>query len=397
MFFPTAPISFSIELTYSCPNRCRGCANGWNTDRQQYLKEWKALLDAIAPPQHRQKYAELIRISGGEPTLHQDFQQIIEYLESFDVAYAVFTSGRWHKDILPVCRGKKNLMGLLVSLYGADAASHNSFVQAEGAFEETCVSIQRAVAAGLEVFSNTVLTQKNCEQVEELIALSQTLGASYAVFNRFLGPPNPLEPQEDTLRAALAFIEQQQRQGVHCRLGNTVPPCFMENSSDGANSGIEHCVIAPGGWVRPDSTMPYMLGNVLTQDIEAIWQSEQAQHYRASLPAECLHCAALSDCRGGYRLPTTEQNFAPDPLMRKALPQLPARPLELDPLWKPRPLFSLRKGLVTRYSYSVPIDERAYPLLQALNGTTSLYDLQQRFGEDCLDFIGYLYHKRFIC
>ena len=97
MFAPSSPISFSIELTYSCNQHCSGCANVWTNERHQQLKAWRTLLDKIAPPDNRKKYAELIRITGGEPTLHSEFFEIIEYLDTFDIPYAIFTTGRWKK------------------------------------------------------------------------------------------------------------------------------------------------------------------------------------------------------------------------------------------------------------------------------------------------------------
>jgi radical SAM protein with 4Fe4S-binding SPASM domain len=402
MFFPAAPISFSVELTYACPNRCRGCANVWHENRQESLADWKTLLDRIAPPSHRQKYAELIRITGGEPALHKDFPQIIEYLDSFDVAYAVFTTGRWQSDVVAVCRNRQNLAGLLISLHGSTAETHNAFVQSETAFAETCASIRQAAAAGIEVFTNTVLTRAACHQLEDIIALSQELGASCAVFNRYLGQPDPtMEPEEDVLRKAVASIEQQKRQGAPCRLGNCVPPCFADNSFDGANSGIEHCVVSPNGEVRPDSTMRHVFGNLFEQSIETVWQSEAAQQYRASLPETCLQCVALLSCRGGYRLSSGEERFLPDPLMRQPITETSPCLVTLDPQSRPNPLFNIRHEsfglLLTRSSYSLPVQPQALPLVAAIDGQKTVVQLQKQFGEDALDFIAYLYKNGFVC
>ena len=394
MFYPSTPISISVELTYACPNSCQGCANALSKNKQEQLQDWKLLLDRIAPPEHRSKYAE--------PTLHKDFPAIIKYIDSFDIDYAVFTSGRWQNDLLPLFKSCNNLTGLLISLHGKDAATHDPFVQAKNAFAEACTTIQRVTEAGIEVFTNSVLTKDVCEQLDDIITLSQKLGANYTVFNRFLGPPHHQEPDEETLRHTLAAIEEYQRQGVRCRLGNSVPPCFIETSSEGANSGIEHCVISPQGWVRPDSTMPYILGNLFEDSIETIWQAHKAQHYRESLPTPCLQCIALPQCRGGYRLPIRDgQEFQPDRLMKEPLTQIPIHQVDLNPQWKPAPLFiNIRKEefgyLLTRYNYSIPASPQAYPLLTAIDGTMTLAQLADQFGADCLDFIGYLYQNRFI-
>lgn len=313
----------------------------------------------------------------------------------------MFTSGRWQHDLLPLFKQQKHLTGLLISLHGADPETHNNFVQAENAFEETCKTIQRATNAGIEVFTNSVLTRQVCEQLDDIIRVSQELGANHAVFNRYLGPPHPQEPDDSALRKAISSLEKYKEQGVPCRLGNSVPPCFIESSAEGANSAIEHGVISPLGEVRPDSTMPYIFGNIFDEDIETIWKSDKAVSYRDSLPKACLQCAALPQCRGGYRLPTENQDFQPDRLMREPLTEAPSYHMSLDPQWKPTPLFKqIRKEpfgyLITRYNYSIPVSQQAHPLITALDGKTTLEQLEQRFGKDCLEFIGYLFQNGFV-
>ncbi len=401
MFSLSAPISFSVELTNACPNSCQGCANAWSKKHQKTLKDWKTAIDRIAPPKNRSKYAELIRLTGGEPTLHHDFQAIIEYVDSFGIDYAVFTSGRWKYDLLPLFEKQNNLTGLLISLHGADAETHNNFVQAENAFEETCETIRRATDAGIEVFTNSVLTGQVCKQLDDIIRVSQELGANHAVFNRYLGPPHPQEPDDSALRKAITSLDTYQDQGTNCSLGNNIPPCFIGSSAEGANSAIEHCVISPLGEVRPDSTMPYVFGNIFDEDIEIIWQSDKAVSYRSSLPKGCLQCAALPHCRGGYRLPLENQDFQPDRLMRGPLTQTPTHHISLTPQLKPTPIFKqIRKEsfgyLITRYNYSIPISHEAHPLITALDGKTTLEQLEKKFGKDCLEFIGYLSQNRFI-
>ena len=188
-------------------------------------------------------------------------------------------------------------------------------MQHEETFAETCPNIRRAAEAGIEVFTNTILTKDSCEQVEEIIHLSKELGAEYAVFNRFLGGDNPHHPTRDQLREAVLLIEDLHRQGVSCRIGNCVPKCFAPNSTEGSNAGIEHCAISPEGLVRPDNLTETVFGNIFEQPMTEIWQSEQAQQYRQQIASACLECVELSRCRGGDRSAALEQGRYQDPLM----------------------------------------------------------------------------------
>ncbi len=400
MYSPSAPISYAVEITYQCNNFCPGCANVFEPERHEILHEWKLLFDRIAPPQNRHQYAELIRITGGEPTLHPEFCQIIEYIDTFGIPHAIFTNGRWTNPdkIIEVFQNCQNFIGLLVSIHGSTPPAHTAFTGgSELSFEETCSNVQRAASAGIEVFTNTVLTEYSCGQVEDVIALSQTLGAHYAVFNRYLGKPNSIELSEEQLQDAIRLIEQLQNEGVHCRIGDCVPPCFEKNSSLGSNGGIEHCVISPKGYVRPENLTSYTFGNIFEQSIEEIWQSEQARWYRKQVPEKCLACVELSHCRGGCRSVTIEYGLEGDRLMKEPIREALAETLEFDPGWKPIPHFTIRKEsfgyLLARVNWAIPITQDAKPIVDAIDGEHTLAHIQQQFGDDALDIVGQLYKE----
>ena len=399
MLFPSAPLSYAIELTYACNNSCTGCANVWGTRRQQTLTDWRDLFDRIAPPENPGKYAELIRLTGGEPTLHPELAQIVDHVDSLGIAHVLFTNGRWSDPaaIIELYQERENCLGMLVSLHGSSPTAHNTLVNDDNAFAETCANIRRAADAGIEIFTNTILSKDSCDQVEDIIRLSEKLGAGYAVFNRFLGEKNPLQPTKDQLRAAVLLIEDLHKQGVSCRIGNCVPKCFAPNSTEGSNAGIEHCAISPQGLVRPDNLTNTVFGNIFEQSITEIWQSEQAQQYRQQIAPACLQCVELSRCRGGDRSDALEQGRAQDPLMTGPIRETEPTTIQLDPSWKPVARFRLREEpfgyLVTRYNWSVPVAFAAKPVLDAVNGKNTLVEIQDRFGDEALDLIGRLYQE----
>ncbi len=400
MFFPSTPLSYAIEITYACNNACSGCANAWGKHRRQHLKDWKDLFDRIAPPDNRHKYAELIRITGGEPTLHKEFRQIVEYADTFGIPHALFSCGRWKhpEEVIQTYQKCQNFIGMLVSLHGSTKSAHNAFVQSsDQAFDETCEKIRCASSSGINVFTNTVLTKLSCEQIEAIIALSHELGADCAVFNRFLGGPHPLDPTEEQLRNAILLIERLRRNGLSCQIGNCVPRCFADNSSEGANGGIEHCAISPKGWVRPNNLTHYVFGNIFEQPIEDIWGSQRAQWYRRQIPEACFECAEISRCRGGEKSETHEQGFEKDRLMRNPIREADTESMSFDPDLKPIPRFSTRKEafgyLLTRYNWSVPVSYEARPVIDAINGENTLRQIQSQFGDEALNFIGYLYQE----
>lgn len=397
MLYPSTPLSYAIELTYACNNRCSGCANVWESRRSQTMPNWRELFDRIAPPDDRQRYTELIRLTGGEPTLHPDIIRIVQYIDTFGVAHALFTDGRWPKpnEIIDVYRNCQHSLGMLVSLHGSTTEAHLAFVQSDRrAFSETCQNIEKAAKAGIDVFTNTVLTTHSCEQIEEIIALSKNLGAQYTVFNRFLGNDHPLMPTEDRFREVVLLIERLQDDGEHCRVGNCVPRCFVDNTTEGANSGIEHCAISPNGEVRPDNLTGIVFGNIFEQSIVEIWASDKAQWYREQIPAGCLECVELAACRGGAKSVYIEHGLPQDPLMKAPIREAREVVIELQPDMVPVPHFRLRKEsfgyIVARYNWSIPVTAAAKPVLNAIDGQRTLFQIQEQFGENGLNLIGHL-------
>ena len=405
MHVPSAPISYAVELTWDCQHACPGCANVPRTQRDNVLHDWKGLLDAIAPPGNRRQYAELIRLTGGEPTLHPEFADILRYVDSFGIPHATFTNGLWQQPdrFVETWQACRHFVGLLVSVHGSTAGQHRVFTHADAsgavptAFDSTCANIRQAAKAGLDVFTNTVLTRANWDRIEEMVALSQDLGAGCAVFNRYLGKPHALEPEDRQLRQAIETVERLQAAGAACHLGNCIPPCFCPNSSPGANEAIEHCVIAPDGAVRPDSLTAYTFGNLFELPISAIWHSEQAEWYRRQIPAACGQCVELPRCRGGCKAVAVEHHLTGDRVMTEPILEASPKTLEIDQSWIPVPHFHLREEtfgyLLCRYNWSVPVSQAAKPLLDWLDGRHTVAQFHQQFGDDALTFIGHLYQE----
>ena len=396
MLFPLAPILYSLELTYNCTNKCPACANLWHEKHKASQDLWTKILNNIFPINNRSKYAELIRITGGEPTLHKNFTSIINYIDTFKIPHALFTNGRWINPLktIELYKNCKHFIGMLISLHGHNEDIHWQFVQhtEKKIFKETCDNIILASKNDLTVYTNTVLTRYSCDHINSIISLSKNLGAECAVFNRLIGPNHPLQPTNEQLKKAVTIIESRPDE---CRIGNCIPQCFIDNSSECSNAGIEHCAISPDGWVRPDNLTNYVFGNIFHQSIEEIWQSKKAMDYRKFLNKNCLQCKKLSSCRGGEKSEIIEYELSKDRLMRKPITTTERRSLVLNPDWKPYPLFRIRKSLsgciLTRQNISMPVDTALKPVLECIDGNMSVIDLKHRFGDSFLKVLGALH------
>lgn len=405
IFHLRAPFLFSLELTPACNNRCEGCGNVFvRQPAALSVQGWQQILEVIRP------HARALKVTGGEPTLHPQFADLLHAIDSLGVPFTLFTNARWTKPerALEQLRQTKHLDGLLVSLHGANAETHETFAGVSGAFEETCANIRRAAEMGLRVHVSAVLNAFNLHQLRDIVTLARSLGARRVVFNRFLGAANSLfQPAESALRQAVREIEILRRRypvradgQFSVRYGNCIPQCFIESGASGCWAGVSYCTIDPWGRLRPCNHSPTVAGSLLEHSLEELWHGQVMQRWRQRTPPACLTCGAYETCHGGCRALEELNQMTQDPLMRAPLMREEVYDVELYRLARPtlncellpaEPGWALTKGLSL-----LPITEEALPFVQSLDGTHTLQDLQAVYGQDALDFAGELLRRNYL-
>lgn len=395
----SAPVLYALELTFACNNNCRGCfthSTAECSDPPLPLERWRTILDQIKP------HAHLVKLTGGEPTLHTEFEEIAAYLGQLDVSFSVFTNGCWldPEHMVAFLQTVPQLRGLLISLHGATSAAHEAFSGVQGSFERALSNIQLATQAGLHVTLSAVIHRKNLKQLEAVLALGGDLGADHIVFNRYLGPNDPtVEPDEAQLREAVRQIESWRQGGARVKFGNCIPQCFVESSSSGCLSGVAYCAIDPWGNMRPCSHSPILCGNLLQQSVEDAWQSAEMERWRQMIPAECHNCVEFPRCHGGCRAMAQEWGLNKDPLADVPLidRQLPTEPTILYEDLRPIGVYQLRREgfgyVLMRGNRIVPVPHEAKIVLDACDGRTTLKRIESQFGQSALDLIGALWEK----
>lgn len=216
-------------------------------------------------------------------------------------------------------RESPSCIGLLISLHGFDAQSHEAFTGVKGSFAETITNIQYATQAGLQVHTNTVFTHHNYQHVEDIVRLSQALGASNSVFNRYIGQAIPgLDVPFTDLRRAVQHVNRLGTVYGSVSMGTCIPLCFVESASIGCLAGTAYCTIDPWGNLRPCNHAPQIAGNLLTDSLNTLWYSPTMNAWRQMLPADCATCDIFSRCRGGCRADAILKQRNQDPLITRS-------------------------------------------------------------------------------
>lgn len=397
MLVLSKPATYALELTSQCNNRCPGCSNVYSDGRTadaMSAATWTALIDRFADA------AVHVRLTGGEPTLHPEFFEILEAATSHEAWVTVFTNGRWANPERFVTRLQDwpHLAGLLISVHGAQSTSHEAFNGVTGSFAETVANVRLATERGVTVALSTVLTHRNWNEVREVVEMARSLDASHVAFNRYLGPELPgIEPSREELRAAIETIETLYQEEAPVKYGVGIPQCFMRNGSQGCLAGVAYVSIDPWGKVRPCAHSPTVVGSLHEAALEEIWHGEAMNAWRALMPEACTSCAAYADCHGGCRAVQELRQNGRDPLRGKPLGhyQRAEEIYEVPADVRPQARVRLRRE---SFGYAllgeqgvVPVTAEAVPVIEACDGTATFAQLADRFGEPGLNLLGELW------
>ncbi len=357
---------------------------------------WRTLISSFGAQ------AVQITLSGGEPTLHPGFFEILKHVTSFDALVNVFTNGRW-KDPYKVVHALQechNLGGTLISLHGATPISHESFTRTKGSFAETLGNIELAVHYGINVKLSTIITHHNWNEIDKIVALAQSIGVKSVTFPRYLGSSLPeIESSLEELYSAVKQIEALIASGAPAEYGICIPQCFAPNASTGCTAGAAYVAIDPWGNMRPCNFSPTIIGSLHEHSMHDLWHSDKMNAWHALMPAECTTCAAYSVCHGGCRAVQELRADGRDPLRGEPLTEYaPAQEIkELSASVRPRRNFRIREEdfgyVLLGQGQAIPVAREALPVLEACDGLTSFAQLAERFGQPGLDLLGELWES----
>ncbi|MFV0535263.1 MAG: mycofactocin radical SAM maturase [Cumulibacter sp.] len=169
-----APICLTWELTYACNLACVHClsSSGKRDPRELTTDEAKAVIDEL---QRMQVF--YVNIGGGEPTIRNDFWELVDYATSHQVGVKFSTNG--YRITPEVARriAASDYVDVQISLDGADAGI-NDHVRGAGSYETAIRAMQNLKDAGFKDFKlSVVCTRHNIPQLDEFKAIADEYGA----------------------------------------------------------------------------------------------------------------------------------------------------------------------------------------------------------------------------
>jgi hypothetical protein len=207
-------IKLVVELTDRCNLSCGHCPSGRHGGRGELDPGLFTRLLTEAPGCG----IDLVGFTGGEPTLHSRFADLVRCTAEAGLDFGLNTNG-WslpkHLDALLVHRDRLRM--ITFSLDGAREATHDA-LRGRGSYRRVLQAASVCILRELPFSFNMSLTRANRTEAAEMIGLAAGLGALGVRFGHLMSDPNPaaaeLELGPDERKALDAELRELQAQSA---------------------------------------------------------------------------------------------------------------------------------------------------------------------------------------
>ena len=260
----------------------------------------------------------MLILSGGEPLLRDDLEEIARYASSRGATVVVGTNGTGLSDTRIAALKASGVRGVAVSVDSLHPSYHDNFRHGRGSLEETLAAVRSLGEQRLDVVIQTTVTKGNRAELARLVAWAAEVGA--VAFNCYFlvatgrgAALGDLAPADyEAVLADLARWQRDYRGRVMVRA--KCAPHFMRhvhqmdpespvlNYETRCPCGTQYCRITPDGKLTPCPYLPEVAGDLTRMSFGEIWRSSPLfQRLRGdggSLGGKCGVCEYRQICGG---------------------------------------------------------------------------------------------------
>lgn len=285
------PIHANIVLTNRCNLKCLHCyRKSEPLGVELNCSEWAVILNNL-----RNHGCTFLRITGGEPLLHNDFLEIFRLAYDLGFYIELSTNGTMIDDVissLDTMRPDR----ITVSIYGSSNETYRTFCHSTNGFDQMIRNVKMLKSKGMNVRLQTVLNRMNYRDLVEIKSIADEIEVPFHCYRGIrcdtVGRDNydlNIEPEE--FLESLRIIGDKERCVSH-----------IINSSNQWSDGYKYCTaglcvcnIDPYGNMYLCNQDTEKKISLLTNDFETCW-SYMLVSRREDIEKvnECCNC----ECRG---------------------------------------------------------------------------------------------------
>ncbi len=309
-----------LDFTNQCNLRCLYCFNGHklNGPPSQIGLE---LLEKILKSQVTRNVKNWF-ISGGEPLCYPGLDDALEMFRAHGHRPKIATNGVL---LNPAAVDKWVALGVQSVQFSLDTLRPSVFREVNGGREKDHQAIidnlRYAVRSPLRVVASSVLTERNKDEISDVMRFCYELGLDSYTLYPLVPPDKNLEgmavPLPDQLKLFDDLLGDYHRLNSAGLIDLTIP-CFQftdvySHWKDKLTIRLHSCgagefnlKITSEGKVSTcicQDAAEFIVGDLLRSDIDEIWDSREIRDFRSlhqNIP-DCRDCAQQAACRGGCR------------------------------------------------------------------------------------------------
>ena len=170
------PLFASMELTFQCNLRCAHCYVRGPANRGEELgtREITGLIDQFV-----EAGLLWLHLTGGEPLMRPDFEDIYLYAKSKGLILVLFTNGTRITPRLADLLREYPPIAAEITLYGATRETHERVTGVSGSFERCLRGIDLLLDQGVRLKLKTMLLTLNEHELEGMRALAEARGVAF--------------------------------------------------------------------------------------------------------------------------------------------------------------------------------------------------------------------------
>jgi len=321
----SAPLTFNWTLSYRCNFSCLHCYSREEAAEELATADICRMVDILAD-----KQVPFINFGGGEPLVREDLYDVAAYATSKGLNVSMNSNG-WLLDKAAAARLKEvGFKSVGISLDSADAALHDDFRCMPGAWQRATDALRALREVGLRSTLSAVISRINYQHFREILDLARELGVAQVYLHNFKcsgrGFKNreelDLSPEEWKAFYVEALAVKNATSDLSISFDDPVIaslPGYAENPLvKGSSCGKLSLHLKPNGDITPCGFIPLVVGNLLKDDFDTLWQQSPVLNAMRNKEAKgkCGSCGAYADCLGGCTaraFATTGDFSEPDP------------------------------------------------------------------------------------
>jgi len=250
------PVTGSIDLTYRCNFCCVHCyivhknKEVGSSSRELSTDQWKSIIDDITD-----RGCMFLLITGGDPFLRPDFNEIYTYAKTKGLIITVFTNGYTITEQILRTLQKYPPRLVEITLYGATEETYTRITGKKNGFNKCLETIKKLQDHGINTGLKTVLMTLNVGEFYKMEKIADSFGIKFrydpAIFPKFNGDKSPVSLRVAPEKVVQLDFQNKQRAGEWVQLHRRYKDVTLEKKLYNCGSGQTTFHITAEGRLQP--------------------------------------------------------------------------------------------------------------------------------------------------